>query len=265
MSSNLLARPKVVAHRGASHDAPENTLAAFSLAWEQGADAVECDVRVTRDDQLVCLHDGNTKRTTGKALSATNSTLAQLRELDAGSWKGAQWKNERIPTFTEVLSKAPSGKLVFAEVKGGVKVVPLLPKAIADAKIAEEQVVVISFDKDVIRAAKRTLKRSKAILLVNFKYSKLRQAWKPSMKTVISDMGKTGADGVDLHAIEPASAALIESVRLLDGDVHVWTVNDAETATRFQNLGVDSITTDKPKVIRELLEAHRTPRADTAQ
>jgi len=255
MGSSVFAGSKIVAHRGASLDAPENTLAAFSLAWKQGSDAIECDVRMTRDSELICLHDATTQRTSGRLFSVTNSTLATLRKLDVGSWKGDKWKNERIPTLTEVLSNVPAGKLIFAEIKGGAKIVPLLPGVIEDSKISEEQIVVISFDKDVISAAKRTLSKARCILLVDFKYSRLRRSWRPSMKTVVSDMMDTGADGVSLHAIEPASAALIESIRLLSGEVHVWTVNDAETAERFYRLGVDSITTDKPATIRALGEA----------
>lgn len=254
MNSSLSAEPIIVAHRGASHDAPENTLAAFALAWERGAHAIECDVWATKDSELVCLHDRNTKRTTGASLSVTDSTLAQLRKLDAGSWKGPQWKDERIPTFTEVLSSTPVGQLVFAEIKGGLKVVPLLPKAIEDAGIDEKQVVVISFDKEVISAVKRTLQNLRALLLLDFKYNMILQCWRPSIKTVLSDMHETGADGVDLHAIEPASVALIESIRAVNGEVHVWTVNDIETAKRFCEIGVDSITTDNPTLIRELLE-----------
>src|SRR5689334_354029 len=107
----------VVAHRGASHEAPENTLAAFRLAWEQGADAIEGDFYLTRDREIVCIHDDNTKRTSGEDLSVAASTLAQLRRLDVGRWKDPKWKGERIPTLTEVLATIPAGKRIFIEIK----------------------------------------------------------------------------------------------------------------------------------------------------
>src|SRR5687767_8313270 len=91
----LLALPacglEIIAHRGASHDAPENTLAAFRLGWQQGADANELDIHQTKDGQIVTLHDKSTKRTTGIAFDVTQQTLAELRGQDAGGWKGARF------------------------------------------------------------------------------------------------------------------------------------------------------------------------------
>src|SRR5580704_14008797 len=88
-----------VAHRGASFDAPENTLAAVNLAWRQRADAVEIDVHLSRDGQLVVIHDYNTRRTTGVNRLVARQTLAELRALDAGRWKGLEWLDETIPTL----------------------------------------------------------------------------------------------------------------------------------------------------------------------
>ena len=84
----LYAEPLVVAHRGASRDAPENTLAAFKLAWEQGADAIEGDFLLTKDNKIVCIHDKSTGRLADRKLIVKESTLSQLRELDVGLGKG---------------------------------------------------------------------------------------------------------------------------------------------------------------------------------
>ena len=91
-------RPQVVAHRGASHDAPENTLAAFELAWQQGADAIEGDFFLTKDGKIVCTHDKVTGRLNAekRKLHVAKSTLAELQALDVGSWKGKTWKGERL-------------------------------------------------------------------------------------------------------------------------------------------------------------------------
>src|SRR4051812_13053462 len=99
--------PKVewIAHRGESYLAPENTLAAFKLTWELGgADAGETDIHLTRDNQLVISHDKDTKRTTGTELLIKDSTLAQLRALDAGSWKDPKYSGEKLPTLAEALA-----------------------------------------------------------------------------------------------------------------------------------------------------------------
>src|SRR5438128_11840999 len=93
--SQIANLPELIAHRGASHDAPENTLAAVQLAWQQHADAVEVDVRISRDGQLVVIHDDNTLRTGKAARKVSDETLAELRSLDVGRWKGRQWSGER--------------------------------------------------------------------------------------------------------------------------------------------------------------------------
>src|SRR6185369_848081 len=92
------AEPMLIAHRGASRDAPENTLAAFRLAWQQGADGIEADFRLTRDGRVVCLHDASTGRTAGVDLAVAEASLEELKRLDVGGWKGARWAGERIPT-----------------------------------------------------------------------------------------------------------------------------------------------------------------------
>src|SRR4029453_13086438 len=90
-------RPLVLGHRGASADAPENTLAAFRLARAQGADGVELDVRRCATGEVVVIHDGDARRTAGAPLRIAEAPLAALRALDAGAWKGERFRGERIP------------------------------------------------------------------------------------------------------------------------------------------------------------------------
>ena len=85
---SLVGKPMVVAHRGASGEAPENTIPAFKLAWRQGADAIEGDFHLTKDGQVVCIHDANTKKVAEKNLVVKNTTLAELKKLDVGIKKG---------------------------------------------------------------------------------------------------------------------------------------------------------------------------------
>ena len=117
---------EIVAHRGASHDAPENTLAAVKLAWERDADGVEVDVYLTKDGRIAVLHDKTTKRTTGVDRPVAEMTLSELHELDAGSWQDPRWKGERIPSLEEVLDLVPPGKKMYVEVKCGPEIVPEL-------------------------------------------------------------------------------------------------------------------------------------------
>ena len=105
-----LADPLIVAHRGSSFEAPENTLPAFRLAWEQGADAIERDFLLTKDDQIVCIHDASTKRLSDKNLVVSKSTFEELRALDVGAWKHEKFKGTKIPTISEVFATIPKGK-----------------------------------------------------------------------------------------------------------------------------------------------------------
>ena len=120
----------IIAHRGASHDAPENTLSAFKLAIEQGADGFEADFYLTSDGKIVCFHDKDTERIAGKKLLVTQTPLDELQALDVGSWKGPQWKGERMPTMEDVLAAVPAGKKIFIELKSSAEIVGPMAKVI---------------------------------------------------------------------------------------------------------------------------------------
>ena len=112
---------------------PENTLVSVDLAWKQQADAVEIDVLITRDSQIVAVHDRNLKRTTGLDREVQELTLAEIRRLDAGSRKADQRKGEAIPTLKEIADTIPDGKRLFVEVKCGLEILePLKDFLIAD-------------------------------------------------------------------------------------------------------------------------------------
>src|SRR5262245_9603118 len=104
---------EIIAHRGASHDAPENTLAAVRLAWEQGADAVEVDVHLSRDSRLVVIHDPTTKRTGNIRCRVLDRTFDELRRIDVGWWKGLRWERETIPCLESVIKTIPRNKRLF--------------------------------------------------------------------------------------------------------------------------------------------------------
>jgi len=108
----------VIAHRGASSYAPENTLAAFDLALQMGVRHIELDVDFTSDSHIVVIHDDTVDRTTNGSGPVTSHTLAALRGFDAGSWFGAQFAGERIPTFDEVLARYRGRVHIHTEIKG---------------------------------------------------------------------------------------------------------------------------------------------------
>jgi glycerophosphoryl diester phosphodiesterase len=245
---------KIIAHRGASHDAPENTLAAFDLAWEQGADGIEGDFYLSADGHIVCIHDATTKRTAGVELAVAKSTLAELRRLDVGRFKGEKWAGQRIATLEEVLARVPEGKCIFIEIKCGPEILKPLAKTLAACKLDPSSAQVICFQKDVIAQVKRTIPNINAYWLTSYKKGKTGR-FTPTPKSVLSTLLSIKADGLDTNAnLSVVDAAMVKSLRDANLAVHAWTVNDAPTARRLRDLGVDSITTDRPDYIRRALE-----------
>jgi hypothetical protein len=125
----------IVGHRGASHDAPENTIAAYKLAIEQGADAFEGDYWLGADGHIMCLHDADTKRVGGKKLSVTKAPFDELRALDVGSWKDPKWHGEKIPTLDEVEEVFPGvevgARTSWADGEGDCQVIVVARSACA--------------------------------------------------------------------------------------------------------------------------------------
>ncbi len=245
------AEPLIVAHRGASHDAPENTLAAFRLAWEQAADAIEGDFYLTKDRHIVCIHDATTKRTSGKDLKVADSTLEALRALDVGSWKDAKWAGEGIPTLEEVLACVPRGKKILMEVKCGPEIVPLLKEALAKVRLGSDQAIIIAFDPQVITEAKRQMPGIQALWLTGYKRNTESGQWKPGTTDILETLKRIGADGLDSEAHASVDGARARALRQAGYSLHVWTIDQPETAARFAKLSVVSITTNRPRWLRD--------------
>lgn len=248
--STYAGQPMIVAHRGASLDAPQNTVPAFKLAWEQGADAIEADFHLTRDCHIVCIHDDNTKKVTNTHLVVNQSTLADLQELDVGVQSGQTFKGTRIPTIAEVFSTIPEQKTIYIEVKCGVEIIPVLLNEIEKSGLTEEQIVVISFSEKVLQELKVQAPKYRTSWLCSFKKEKSGEI-KPSSETVLSTLKRIQANGLSSNTNVPES--IIETVFKQGYQWHVWTVDDPKTAKRMQALGAKSITTNVPRVIRQHL------------
>jgi glycerophosphoryl diester phosphodiesterase len=241
---------EIVAHRGASQDAPENTVAAIKLAWEQQADASEFDVFLSKDDKIVVLHDKDLKRTAGVDKPVVQMTLAELRALDVGKWKGPKFAGERLPTLDEMLATVPAGKRAFVEVKCGPEIVPELDRLLTASKLKPEQTPVIAFNADVIAAVKKARPDVPAYWLVSLN-SKNKKP--PTAADVIARAREIKADGLDLSATPELDEAFAKAVKAAGLKLYVYTVNDVPTAKRMVGLGVDGITTDRPAWLREQL------------
>jgi glycerophosphoryl diester phosphodiesterase len=248
-----------IGHRGESADAPENTLAAFRLAWERGVKAIELDVHLTRDGELIVSHDGDTKRTTGTPGAIKESTLEELRRLDAGRWKGPRWEGEKLPTLGEALATMPEGARCFIEVKVGPESVPALVKAVRASGKRPEQLVVISFNAATVAEAKRRLPELEAYLLASFKKDKETGTWTPGVDELIAKAKEIGADGLDLSYKGPDVAEYAPRVKAAGLGLYVWTVDDPDEARALIKAGVGGITSNRPSWLKAQLEAGSTP------
>ena len=241
----------MVAHRGASKDAPENTIPAFELAWKQGADAIEGDFHLSHDGHIVCIHDKHTKEVADRNLVIKDSTWDELKMLDVGSHHGEEFKGVGIPRIADVFATVPAGKKIYIEVKCGVEIVTKLLEEIQKSGLQPEQIVVISFHKDVVHAVKTKAPQFKAYWLVSFKsrFGKTR----PSQGEVLAGLEQIKADGLSSN-INHIDDAFVRKVIEKGFEHHVWTVDDAATAKRFQHWGTRSITTNVPGVIKQELD-----------
>ena len=250
--------PLIIAHRGASANAPENTLAAVRMAWEMGADAVEVDVHLTADGHAVVIHDDRTRRTTGVDLRVARSTLAQLQALDAGSFKDARWARERIPALREVLATVPPGKRVVLELKAGPELLdPLerdLAAAVGDGALRPAQVVLIAFDRDLAVSAKTRLPQLSVLWLGDPRRRGVRLRPSKVVRRMAAEARELGLDGLDLFAHRCLNARLVGEIHALGLQLFVWTVNRPRVCARLLRAGVDGITTDRPDVMRRLRE-----------
>lgn len=153
-------RPLIIAHRGASHLAPENTLTAFHLAKTLGADGFECDVQITRDRHLVVAHDYLTDLKTGVHGNIPDMDFDDLRQLDFGKWKSPEFAGEKIPTFEEVLEAAQDFRMVHIELKPYLdrdeEIVDRVIDAVLDAGL-EEKAVLTSFEYGTLRRVKERM------------------------------------------------------------------------------------------------------------
>ncbi len=240
---------EIVAHRGASYDAPENTLPAVRLGWERGADAVEIDIHQTSDGRIVAIHDKSTERVTGHPGLVAEMPLAAIRGLDAGGWKDPSWKGTRIPTLEEVLATVPPGKNLVVEIKCPKTVLPELERVLRRDPNGD-RVMLIAFDYDTIAEAKRRMPGRPAYWLYGFSSREAERYGVRNPEDVLERVRNADLDGLDLRHNGPWVDRLTQSLRAVGKSVYVYTVNDPDQGRRLRDLGVTGITTDRPAFLR---------------
>lgn len=245
----------IIAHRGASHDAPENTLSAFQLAWQQNADGIEGDFYLTADNEIVCIHDRDTKRTAGEKRIVEESTLSQLRELDYGVWKSSKFSGEPIPTLDEVIATVPDGKRFVVELKSDRRIIPKLVETLIRHQDKAIEFFVITFDADTAGEFKKRMPSIKTHWLTSFQQSTPLSTYRPTPTEIAATVAKAGVDGVGMKAMPKLIDAdfIHELTTAGCKEFHVWTVDEVSTAKTFQTLGAIGVTTNVPAVIKPAL------------
>ena len=247
MDSFYLDRPLNFAHRGASHEAPENTIPAFLLAIELGADGIELDVQLSRDGEVVVIHDFVLETTTDGHGPVRDRTLAELKALDAGSWFDPLFVGQRIPTFQEVVEAVGPRLLLNVE----LKTASLRDDGLAEAVVRtlEEnqllgRVVVSSFNP----LALQRVRNLNPWIPIGFLYGPglpllLRRPWFRRL--------------IHPEALHPHHSMVDEKyvrwAREKGYRLHAWIVDEPGKMWQLMRQGVDLIITNRPDVLREVL------------
>jgi glycerophosphoryl diester phosphodiesterase len=236
------------AHRGASAHAPQNTLAAFLLAADMGADGIELDVHLSADGEVVVIHDDTVNATTDGRGRVGEMTLSELQALDAGSWFDPGFQGERIPTLQQVFDALGHRLLFNIEIKVEAGFHPLEQEAetvrlIEDSGMTD-RVLLSSFSASSLRRVREMNPHIPLGLL----YGTPKPVFLPRLLSWLS----VPCDAVHPH-FRMVGSRYVRSARRRGRRVNVWTVNTAHDMRRMQDLGVDGIITNYPDVLRDVL------------
>lgn len=252
-ATDLHKPPMIIAHRGASGVAPENTLAAFRKATEIGVDLLELDVHRTKDGELVVIHDGTVNRTAkgkvGGAIAAL--TLAQIQSLDAGAWKGAEYAGERVPTLQETL-EASRGKAIFL-IEGKVRGIEAQIAEVIQKTGMVNNVIYQSFDKESVRQFRQVLPQVPAGVLFGDPGISDQSVRGAMLVTQVVEVNASIV-AVSFYAISPE---FVKYAHARGVTVFAWTVDDVATMQRMIDAGVDGILTNYPERLKAFLEEWR--------
>lgn len=247
--------PIIIAHRGGAKLAPENTLVSFKNAIAIGVDMIEIDVHFSKDSEIIVIHDESLDRTTNGTGEVKDLTLDEIKKYDAGSWFSEDYKNEKVPTLTEVLQTINAQCKLLIEIKDGDERYPGLEKKIVETikeHNAEEWVVVQSFNKNSIL-------RIKEFYPDLITYYLLGKGGFNDFYTEVSDQISKG------KSIEKKFDGIAPNHKVLDKNkvdllhktgfgIFTYTVNDKEDMQKVIELGVDGIITDSPDILKKILK-----------
>ena len=252
--------PAVIAHRGFSGIAPENTLPALQLAIDSGADMVEFDVRVTKDHQLVVIHDATVERTTNGTGAVSQYTSQELQTLDAGTWFGQAFSGTPVPSFKQVLQLCNGSVYMNIEIKTDEQSAPALDHLVN--RVSEHvlgmnvsrSVVISSYNLYIVRRLREINPDVVTALLSDQEHL---------IECELLTARKVGASALHVP-IRLATKQLADRAREQNLITAVHTVNELPDMRRITALGFDGIFTDYPDRLRKLIEDTRQTTVTTA-
>jgi len=250
MSSNKF---RIIAHRGSSYLAPENTISSAKLAMQENADALELDIHLTKDNQIVVIHDSNIKRTSGINKFVKDLTLQQLKQYDFGLWKNKKWKNERIPTLEEIFNIIPNNKSIFIEIKSGMECLSEIKKLILDGIILENQMVLMDFNFKTVLKAKAMFPSVEVLWLYEFEQFATPKRKRVLLDNIIEIAVKNKIDGINIENIKQLNADFIKRANECGLKCYCWTVDNYKRAKYLMDSGINGIATNKPGWMKKKL------------
>jgi glycerophosphoryl diester phosphodiesterase len=242
----------LLAHRGFSAVAPENTVTAAKMAAELGADGSEFDVYPSSDNALVVMHDGSVDRTTNGKGKITELTLAEIKKLDAGSWKDPKYKGEPVPTLGDMLTTLKDVRCKpVIEIKGK-NIADKVVAAVQAAKMVDHAFI-ISFNADNIKIARGLEPGIPAALLSELKKMPKDLTQDQQVDWLVNAAKECKTDFLDLdyNMLTADMVAKLHQHKLI---VWVWTVDDQQAMDNLIAWGIDGITTNKPDLLQERIK-----------
>lgn len=244
---------QVIAHRGASAYAPENTISAFKKAFELGIDILEIDVHQTKDRELVVLHDGTVNRTTNGTGKVKNTTFEELRKLDAGSWFSKDFIGEKIPSLKEVFEITPDSIVLLIEIKKGSETYPGIENRVIQL-ISEynlkERVILKSFDDKILQEFKNIDPEIPRLKVFVGQISFLRIVIDYSLN--FGSVLDNDVQYIQAHWLG-ITKCLIDKAHKRGYKVYVWDVNNEKRMKDLILMGIDGIETDYPDKLKKIL------------
>lgn len=232
---------EIFAHRGESKYARENTVEAVKLAWENNADGIEIDVRLSSDKKIVVIHDRNTRRTAGRNGTVKNLTLEEIKNIDPS-----------IPTLEEVLEIIPDGRSIMVEIKCGIEIIPSLKKILDMPSVKDSQILLAGFGLKKMTVIKNAfpdyivylIKRidSENVILKSLRIERM-----------ISLCMKRGLDGLSLSNSRWLNKKNVDKIKNSGLKLFIWTVDNAKRAHRLKSYRVDGIISNSSGKLRKEL------------